>query len=366
MPGMRMLALTALLLVASSLHAAPPEVLPASEARTIAFALRGGVRTAYLVISASEDAIEAIPLGGGDAFAALGARGEAEIAALRDGPRTRLAVTQLLPVIEGAHHVAAGANYVEHGEEVDVAAPFLFPKIAAPTASRGALATQKEWLLDYEVEIGLVFDRDLRTLADLEQARAGVFLVNDFTERAQLTREADLSVAGVGGGFPNAKGKPGFLPTGPFLVIPLDWRAFVRACEIRLHVNGGERQRARGGEMIWGPEELVRRTLVLGAEPRFEHESRRLGLTPSPGLARGVAVITGTPGGVVFSTPDLGFKAANAARWAASFSFLDAGVTDYVKERWIQELRESGAFLRAGDVAVAEARGLGAIVTRID
>jgi len=211
---MRKLVLAALLLLANSLHAAPPELLPASEAHTIAFAQLGGVRTAFLVVSASEDAIEAALLGAGDAFAALGSRSDAELAALREGPRTRLAFAELLPVIEGTHHVAGGANYAEHGEEVDIAAPFLFPKIAAPTPPRGSLAAQPGWLLDYEVEIGLVFDRDLMTPVDLANARAGVFLANDFTERAQLTREADLSVPGVGGGFPNAKGKPGFLPTG--------------------------------------------------------------------------------------------------------------------------------------------------------
>jgi 2-keto-4-pentenoate hydratase/2-oxohepta-3-ene-1,7-dioic acid hydratase in catechol pathway len=366
MPGMRTLAPIALLFAATSLHAAPQELLPPSEAHTIAFAEIGGSRTALLVVSVGEHVVGAVSLGTSDAFAALGARAEQELVALREGPRMEIALAELLPVIEGAHHVAGGANYVEHGEEVDVSAPFLFPKIAAPTASRAALAIQPEWLLDYEVELGLVFDRDLMTLADLEQARAGVFLVNDFTERAQLTREADLSVPGVGGGFPNAKGKPGFLPTGPYLVIPRDWRAFVSACEIRLHVNSGERQRARGGEMIWAPEELVRRALALGAEPRFTHESRRLGLTPSPGLARGVALITGTPGGVAFRTPGLGFMAANAAWWVASFSFLGTGAADFVKERWIEELRAGGAFLRAGDVVVAEARGLGAIITRIE
>jgi 2-keto-4-pentenoate hydratase/2-oxohepta-3-ene-1,7-dioic acid hydratase in catechol pathway len=363
---MRVLALAAPLLLTTSLHAAPPELLPANEAHTIVFAAREGVRTAFLVVAAGEDAIEAVPLGAGDAFAALAAHGEAELAALREGARTRLALADLLPVIEGAHHVAGGANYAEHGEEVDIAAPFLFPKLAAPTPSRGALASQPEWLLDYEVELGLVFDRDIQSVADLQHARAGVFLANDFTERAQLTREADLSAPGVGGGFANAKGKPGFLATGPFLVIPRDWRAFVRECEIRLHVNGGERQRARGGDMIWGPEELVRRALALGAQPRFVHESRRVGLTASPGLPRGVALITGTPGGVAYRTPGLGFMAANATWWALSFAFLDGGATDYVKERWIEELRAGGAFLRAGDIVIAEARGLGAIVTRIE
>jgi 2,4-diketo-3-deoxy-L-fuconate hydrolase len=189
-------------------------------------------------------------------------------------------------------------------------------------------------------------------------------VVNDFTERAQLTHEADLSEPGVGGGFANAKGKPGFLPTGPFLVIPRDWRAFLRDCEIRLHVNGAERQRARGRELIWSVDELVRRTLVLGPGSRFTHEGNPVALTPGR-LPRGMAILTGTPGGVVFRTPGAGFMAANAAWWAASFAFLDENVAAFVKRRWVEELRESGAFLRPGDVVIAEGHGLGGIVTQI-
>ncbi len=358
-------ALLALMTLALAAHAAAPELAPAEEAHTIAFAQRGGVREAFLVVAAGEGDVSAVALGSGDAFAALAARSEAELAALlRDGPRTQLAMTELLPVLEGGQHIAGGANYAEHGAEVDVSAPFLFPKIALPTPWHSPLAAQPAWLLDYEVELAVVFDRELVSSADLSAARAGVFLINDFTDRAQLTLEADLSESSVGGGFANAKGKPGFLPTGPFLVVPHDWRAFLRACEIRLHVNGGERQRARGAEMIWGVDELVRRSLALGARPRFNHEGRALALAPN-GVPRGMGILTGTPGGVAYRTPGTAFIAANAAWWAASLAFLDEDVQTFVKRRWVKELREDGVFLREGDVVIAEARGLGAIVTHI-
>jgi 2,4-diketo-3-deoxy-L-fuconate hydrolase len=365
--ALRLIAIALMALIAFVARSAQGalEVLPADEAATVAFAMRDGVREALLVVAASETHVSAIELGAGDAFAALAAHSESELEALRrDGARTELALAELLPAIEGAQHVAGGANYRAHGEEVEIAAPFLFPKLAAPTAWRSTLTAQPSWLLDYEVEIGVVFDRDIANAADLANARAGVFVANDFTERAQLTHEADLAVAGVGGGFANAKGKPGFLPTGPFLVIPRDWRAFVRACELRLHVNGAERQRARGADLIWSADELVRRALALGAAERFSHESRALALTPGR-LPRGMAILTGTPGGVVYRTPGSGFIAARAAWWAASFAFLDTDVETYVKNAWIEALRERGAFLRPGDVVIAEARGLGAIVTRI-
>jgi 2-keto-4-pentenoate hydratase/2-oxohepta-3-ene-1,7-dioic acid hydratase in catechol pathway len=346
-------------------QAAPPSLAPPERALTVAFAERGGAREAFLVAGVDADGLEAIPLGTGDPFAALAARSDAALAALlREGARTRLPLDALLPVLESAHHIAGGANYPEHGAEVDVHAPFLFPKLVTPTSSQQPLAMQPGWLLDYEVEIAVVFDRDIRDEADLAAARAGVFVVNDLTERAQLTLEADLSTPGVGGGFANAKGKPGFLPTGPFLVVPGDWRAFVRDCEIRLSVNGSERQRARGGEMIWSVDELVRRALALAGEPLFEHEGRRVALAPA-GIPRGTAILTGTPGGVAFSMPGTGFIAAGAARWLVSGWFLEEGAEAYVRRRWVEELRKSGAFLRPGDRVIAEGAGLGAIVTAI-
>lgn len=358
--------LTALSLARAAVAGAPFALAPPDAALTIAFAAENGARQAYLVASAGEDALEAIALGSGDAFAALEARTPDELAALvASGPRTRLPLAALLPVIEGAQHVAGGANYPEHGAEVDVDAPFLFPKIAAPTPWQGQLATRPDWLLDYEVEIAVVFDRELASPADLEAARVGVFLVNDFTERAQLTREADLAKPGIGGGFANAKGKPGFLPTGPFLTIPRDWRAFVRDCEIRLHVNGAERQLARGGQMIWSVDELVGRTLALAGQPHFTHEERRLALTVR-GLPRGTAILTGTPGGVAFSTPSTGFIAASAALWLTTFRFLGEDAETFVKRRWTEELRRRGTFLRGGDVVIAEGAGLGTIVTHIE
>ena len=355
-------------LLASALasHAEPLTLAPPEQAVTIVFAERGGAREAFLVASVSDAAVEAVALGTRDAFAALGERSADELAALlRDGARTSIPLTALLPVIESAHNIAGGANYAEHGAEVDVAAPFLFPKIAAPGAWEQRLATQPDWLLDYEVEIAVVFDREIASEADLSAARAGVFLINDFTERAQLAFEADMSLPGVGGGFANGKGKPGFLPTGPFLVVPRDWRAFVRDCAIRLRVNGAERQSARGGEMIWNVEELARRSLALGGQPLFEHGGRPVALVPRA-IPRGTAILTGTPGGVFFSTPGSGFIAKHLAWWLASGAFLETDATPYVTQRWVEELRGRGAFLRAGDVVIAEGSGLGAIVTRIE
>jgi 2-keto-4-pentenoate hydratase/2-oxohepta-3-ene-1,7-dioic acid hydratase in catechol pathway len=342
------------------------DLAPLDAAFTLAFAARDGTRSAYLVAALEGEAVEAVALGAGDPFEALGARSDAANEAwAQEAPRVRLALAELLPVLEGARHVAAGANYPEHGAEVNVDAPFLFPKIAAPDPPRQRLAAEPGWLLDYEVEIAVVFDRDVAGEADLRAARAGVFLANDFTERAQLVREADLSGAGVGVGFANAKGKPGFFPTGPFLVVPRDWRAFVRDCEIRLAVNGDERQRARGREMIWEVDEIVRRALALAGRPRFEHEGRGLALVDVP-LPRGTALLTGTPGGVVFAPPGRAFVLAQLARWLFGLHFWSEGAVDFVKRSYVDELLRAGRFLQPGDFVVAEGAGLGSIETYVE
>jgi len=341
-------------------------LVPLEQGFTIAFAERDGVRRAHLVTAVDGDALEAVELGPGDAFAALDARSDEENLALaRNGERVRLALAELLPLLEGAQQIAAGANYPEHGAEVDVDATFLFPKIATPAVSVHRLAVAPDWLLDYEVEIAVVFDRDIANEAELDAARAGVFVVNDFTERAQLVDEADLSQPGIGAGFAEAKGKPGFLPTGPFLVIPRDWRAFVAACEIRLFVNGAQRQRAHGSEMIWNVDEIVRRSLALAGQPHFVHSGRPVALVDAA-IPRGMGILTGTPGGVVFKTPSGGFMAKGLAGWLGSFGFLDGGPVSFVKRSYVEDLRRQQVFLRPGDVVTAQGSGLGSIVTHVD
>lgn len=362
----RRLALLGAIVVSLAAPRDAAALAPTDQAFTIAFAARDGVRRAYLVTAVAGDSVEAVELGPGDAFEALDARSDAENSALaHTEKRVQLALTQLLPVLAQTQQIAAGANYPEHGAEVDVDAAFLFPKVATPDASVHRLAVSPDWLLDYEVEIAVVFDRDIASEADLRAARAAVFVINDFTERAQLLHEADLSQPGIGGGFAEAKGKPGFLPTGPFLVIPRDWRAFVAACEIRLSVNGVERQRAHGREMIWSVDEIVRRALALAGKPHFVHGGRTFALVEGA-IRRGTGILTGTPGGVVFHTPSRGFILKSLVRWLVTFAFLDAGPVDFVKQRYEEELQRQRVFLQPGDVVIAEGDDLGTIETRVE
>jgi 2-keto-4-pentenoate hydratase/2-oxohepta-3-ene-1,7-dioic acid hydratase in catechol pathway len=240
----------------------------------------------------------------------------------------------------------------------------VFPKLVAPDPSFHRLETRPEWLLDYEVELAVVFDRDIRNESDLAAAQAGLFVINDFTDRATLIREIDLSIPDVGGGFANSKGQPGFLPTGPFVVVPQDWRAFLRELEIRLEVNGKQRQQASPAELIWNVDEIVRRALALEGQSHWVHDGRPVTLLDD-GIPKGMAILTGTPGGVVFNAPTNGFIARGIAGWLFGFHFLDQGATAHVQERLIDDTRSQGIYLQPGDEVEASARWLGRIETKV-
>lgn len=58
-----------LMALAIAAHAAPPELAPAEEALTVAFANRAGAREAFLVVAASDASLSAVALDASDAFA---------------------------------------------------------------------------------------------------------------------------------------------------------------------------------------------------------------------------------------------------------------------------------------------------------
>lgn len=282
-----------------------------------------------------------------------------------DSQRTIVPIADLLPVATSGNNIAAGTNYAEHGEEASIDTPFLFPKIADPTPHGSALALDPEWLLDYEVELAVVFDRDIQTANDLQYARAGFFVVNDFTERATLLREADLSDPSAGHGFANAKGQPGFLPTGPWLIVPRgDWREAYQQLQIKLTVNGEERQNESADQMIWDVDQIIAQTFKTGGKGPWSHRGDAVSLYENS-IEKGTAILTGTPGGVVFNAPGMGYITVQGLRWVFSFSFTGQSLLDYMAAQLEEDLQEGGTFLQAGDKVVASGTSLGSIDTEI-
>jgi 2-keto-4-pentenoate hydratase/2-oxohepta-3-ene-1,7-dioic acid hydratase in catechol pathway len=137
--------------------------------------------------------------------------------------------------------------------------------------------------LDYEVEIGIVFGREVPvgtqiTEDNLAEYVAGLVVTNDVSARdLQLPRTQ----------FFEAKSYPTFTPVGPALVL-LDSDELKRFTDLRLRlsVNGEVRQDGLvGGDMVFQPRE------TLQALTRFQR------------LDAGDLLLTGTPVGTALSAP---------------------------------------------------------------
>jgi 2-keto-4-pentenoate hydratase/2-oxohepta-3-ene-1,7-dioic acid hydratase in catechol pathway len=279
--------------------------------------------------------------------------------------------------------VAAGLNYAGHAEEAGGGDVFLFPKPAEPTPPYGAVsAPPGVVLLDYEVELGMVLLADvaLDALPTWEELleRSAFFVANDVTDREPIIRNA--TVTGPGTGFVEAKGQPGFLPAGPWLVPGRELFAAVAACggrglPIRLEVDAGEgfelRQDANTELLLLDPvallarvAEQVRATGLRSEMPVVRNGETRhypLAVDPAaPRLPAGSLLLTGTPAGVALATPDaLGLVARGALHLRGPF------------EQFRQEelaraaAREPGGYLAPGDRVRARIAGLGTQIIRI-
>ena len=288
---------------------------PFEKAHTFA-QLRRDARAAgpstLLVLSLAREGITAIDLSalsglyGADAFDVIKRFDSAALDALARQPQRarRYPLSSLLGVgPRGLAHVAAGTNYPAHGEETGVDGAFLFPKLSPASGPRMTVATAPGVLLDYEVEVCARFDRELRSMADFDAARKGLFLCGDFTDRATLVRNIDLRDITSGDGFADAKSGADRFPTGPFLVVPRDWKAFLAEVTIATHVDGRPRQEARAADMIKDLPTIVRETLQEAGNRTWSYRGARIPMVERAAIGTESAVLTGTGDGVVFREP---------------------------------------------------------------
>lgn len=208
-----------------------------------------------------------------------------------------------IPFEARTRNLAVGLNYREHAEESGLdEPPFLFPKHARPTRADSALAHAGSGLLDYEAELGLVLLDDTATPAD---ARFGLVLANEVTDRWRLVRGFRRNAPMGTTGFADGKSREGFAPLGPLLVIPRDTAAFLQRIELRLYLNGRLRQRERAAAMRWDPWRIVAEVFRQGAT-RYEYAG---GTEPLLGagapLPAGTVIFSGTPAGVIFKPLNL-------------------------------------------------------------
>jgi 2-keto-4-pentenoate hydratase/2-oxohepta-3-ene-1,7-dioic acid hydratase in catechol pathway len=274
---------------------------------------------------------------------------------------SREAATLAIPVDLRAVHAAAATNYPEHADEADVEdGPFMFAKVAQPTSSRAPIPSVKG-LLDYEVELCLV---TLSSLPANAGAKGGLILCNDVTDRAALLRGADTGDVASGKGFTDGKSGAGFLPVGELFVVPRDIKAFVSPLELRLSVNGEQRQHARVVEWIWDFDRL----LIETAKRRDVRWSWREGSVQLPVSSEGVLpdrtlVLAGTPSGTIFQSPGPATFVRGAFDWLAKLG--QVGIVASVVERTIADGHASGGYLQPGDVVTIQADQLGTLENRV-
>jgi 2-keto-4-pentenoate hydratase/2-oxohepta-3-ene-1,7-dioic acid hydratase in catechol pathway len=266
-----------------------------------------------------------------------------------------------VPVDLGSHHVAAGANFPEHAGESDVEdGPFLFAKLVEPTSPQADVAAGAG-LLDYEVELAWVPLDELRRGHEAEHL--GLILCNDYTDREVLLRHIDVWDVASADGFTTGKSFPGFLPVGNLFVIPADYRAFAEALELRLYVNGEERQRSRVSQAVWSFDDLIDQTWQW-QERRWDHHGQPVALLSEKDvIAARTLIMGGTPSGTGFQGVSRRQQVAGVVAWL--WGGWDRPVTAHVIDAYAARARVEKRFLQPGDRVVIHVDRMGVIDNRV-
>ncbi|MEM7358227.1 MAG: fumarylacetoacetate hydrolase family protein [Pseudomonadota bacterium] len=357
----------------ASFEEAPFEVgiRPLPEAITLAQYSDKGNLVTLLVESNSGDHVSGIDLAdlgavsSDNPFEVLRAveADQLELAFNSDLPRKKVSVTALSPAgPPGNRHIGIGTNFPEHAEEALSDSVFNFPKFGTATPARSTISAPVNGLLDYEVELCMRFDRPIETLADFDAASKGIFLCADFTDRIALLELADFDNLDSGYGFSDAKSGDGFFPTGPLLVIPIDWSKFVADTRMMTLMNGEPRQDARGREMILNFRELTAKVLDDMDKRRFYFQGEYYKLAPNPRIDQDMALMSGTSEGVIFTPPARhDYIEIGLSYFANGGPLTGKSLIEFAIPLFIENERESDHFLKSGDTVTYQATGLGDI-----
>jgi 2-keto-4-pentenoate hydratase/2-oxohepta-3-ene-1,7-dioic acid hydratase in catechol pathway len=223
--------------------------------------------------------------------AALIERGEADWLAAKSRPASlSLEQVKILPPVTAPCRIyCQGANYRQHmiesGMDPDAKLfNMFFTKSDASLASaREAVAQPRQVaLLDYEIELALVFRRPISAAVTVrrETLRDYVFggtIANDLSARdVQLPQTQ----------FFKGKSYRGFCPIGPWLTVPEpDEFSRLDDLELELSVNGDVRQRDSTKNLVFKPAETISE------------------LSTFANVAPGDVLLTGTPSGCALRVP---------------------------------------------------------------
>jgi 2-keto-4-pentenoate hydratase/2-oxohepta-3-ene-1,7-dioic acid hydratase in catechol pathway len=282
-------------------------------------------------------------------------------------PKSILEIAELLPAgSSGTRHIGTGTNFPEHAAEASSPSVFQFPKFGPASASRTEVRAEPGILLDYEVEICVRFDRDLTSAEDFDQAVKGFFLCGDFTNRNALINLADPDNLDSGNGFSDAKSGPDFFPTGPFLVIPNDWKRFISDVRMTTAINGLPRQDARGSEMTLDFSALVEKAFSDMEKPRFLYRDGYEKLTASVTIPTSATLMSGTSEGTIFTPPTRGDIIESLLVYAGNSGPLNGEeFLDVARRTFIANELAGKHYLQPGDTVHHGSNTLGDIVIQV-
>ena len=158
--------------------------------------------------------------------------------------------------------VCVGRNYIDHAKELGNAVPkepliFLKPPSSVVSDGEAVVLPPQSTNVEHEGEIGVVIGRQLRRAGRDEAATAiqSIVAVNDVTARDLQRSDSQWT---------RAKGFDTFCPMGEPASPPTD----LGALTVVTRVNGVERQRGKGSDMVFSiPDVLAYISQVMMLEP---------------------------------------------------------------------------------------------------
>ncbi|MBK9625847.1 MAG: fumarylacetoacetate hydrolase family protein [Rhodocyclaceae bacterium] len=341
------------------------DIAPRGEALTFARYMQNGQPRLILVTDFDKGRVSGIDIqsqlkdSSADPIVLFNLMGYSALEAL-ENPSVQVAAEELILPFPGTdNQIAVGINYPAHSAETAITQSFVFPKRTVATDHR-AKVPARDYLLDYEIELGFVLLNDLSR--DALPKYVGLVLSSDYTDRATLLRHVNLRDVSSGEGFTQGKSERGFMPVGNLLIIPKDFQHFYKNLKLELWCNGEKRQEAHPAHLIWDVQRILYEALARESlRWKWNNEVVSLPVKDRRIPAR-TMILSGTPGGVIYQQPTardifLGLS--------ETFFMLRWFQPQTVIEPFLRNEHYSRRYLKPGDIVQMKADRLGTISNQI-